>query len=71
MHRLPLPDSAQADTDAAYEVCPVISRRLYPAAAADLDCADIRYRNFRALWNVPDTDPHHFDGNRDGIGCQS
>jgi hypothetical protein len=37
----------------------------------DLDCADIRYRNFRVLWNVSDPDPHHLDGNRDGIGCQS
>jgi hypothetical protein len=26
---------------------------------------------FRALWNVPDPDPHHFDGDRDGIGCES
>jgi hypothetical protein len=28
-------------------------------------------RNFRVLWNVPDPDPHHFDGNHDGIGCES
>jgi hypothetical protein len=37
----------------------------------DLDCSDIPYRNFRVLWNVPDPDPHHFDGNRDGVGCES
>jgi hypothetical protein len=42
-----------------------------PPPPPDLDCADIRYTNFRVLWNVPDPDPHHFDGNRDGIGCQS
>jgi micrococcal nuclease len=42
-----------------------------PPSPPDLDCADIRYRNFRVLWNVPDPDPHHFDGNRDGTGCQS
>jgi hypothetical protein len=42
-----------------------------PPPPPDLDCADIRYRNFRVLWNVPDPDPHHFDGNRDGTGCQS
>jgi len=35
------------------------------------NCADIPYRNFRVLWNVPDPDPHHFDGDRDGIGCES
>jgi len=22
------------------------------------------------LWNVPDPDPHHFDGDKDGIGCE-
>jgi hypothetical protein len=37
----------------------------------DLDCGDIRYRKFRVLWNVPDPDPHHFDGNHDGVGCES
>jgi hypothetical protein len=37
----------------------------------DLNCADIPYRNFRVLWNVPDPDPHHFDGDKDGIGCES
>jgi hypothetical protein len=42
-----------------------------PPPPPDLDCDDIRYRNFRVLWNVPDPDPHHFDSNRDGIGCQT
>jgi hypothetical protein len=42
-----------------------------PPPPPDLDCADIPYRNFRVLWNVPDPDPHHFDGNRDGVGCES
>jgi hypothetical protein len=37
----------------------------------DLNCADIAYRNFRVLWNVPDPDPHHFDGNRDGMGTST
>jgi hypothetical protein len=36
----------------------------------DLDCADIPYRNFTVRWDVPDPDPHHFDGNRDGVGCE-
>jgi micrococcal nuclease len=33
----------------------------------DLDCKDISYRNFRVL----PPDPHNFDGNHDGYGCQS
>jgi hypothetical protein len=37
----------------------------------DLNCADIPYRNFRVLWNVPDPDPHRFDGDHDGIGCET
>lgn len=37
----------------------------------DLNCGDIPYRNFRVLWNVTDPDPHHFDGDRDGIGCET
>jgi hypothetical protein len=42
-----------------------------PPPPPDLDCSDIPYRNFRVLWNVPDPDPHHFDGNHDGIGCEN
>jgi hypothetical protein len=42
-----------------------------PPPPPDLDCGDIPYRNFRVLWNVPDPDPHHFDGNRDGVGCEA
>ena len=37
-----------------------------PPPPPDLDCSDISYRNFRVL----PPDPHHFDGNGDGIGCQ-
>jgi micrococcal nuclease len=37
-----------------------------PPPPPDLDCADIPYRNFR----VVGSDPHHFDGNHDGIGCE-
>jgi len=32
-----------------------------------LDCSDIPYRNFRVL----PPDPHHFDGDGDGIGCEA
>jgi micrococcal nuclease len=33
----------------------------------DLDCKDVPYRNFP----VVGADPHRFDGNRDGRGCES
>lgn len=33
----------------------------------DLNCDDIPYRNFTVL----PPDPHRFDGNKDGIGCES
>jgi micrococcal nuclease len=33
----------------------------------DLDCGDITFRNFRVL----PPDPHHFDIDKDGIGCES
>jgi hypothetical protein len=37
----------------------------------DLDCGDIPYRRFRVIYTVPDPDPHGFDGDRDGVGCES
>ena len=42
-----------------------------PPPPPDLNCADIPYRNFTVRWDVPDPDPHHFDGNHDGVGCES
>jgi hypothetical protein len=29
------------------------------------------YRNFGVRWDVLSPDPHHFDGDHDGIGCES
>jgi micrococcal nuclease len=37
-----------------------------PRPPPDLDCGDIPHRNF----SVVGADPHHFDGNRDGRGCE-
>lgn len=37
-----------------------------PSPPPDLDCADVRYRHFR----VVGSDPHHFDGDHNGIGCE-
>ena len=38
-----------------------------PSPPPDLDCKDIQYRNFKVL----PPDPHRFDGDKDGIGCES
>jgi micrococcal nuclease len=46
--------------DAAYpDVC-------IPPPPPDLDCGDIPDRGFRVL----PPDPHRFDGDRDGVGCE-
>jgi hypothetical protein len=42
-----------------------------PPPPPDLDCGDIAFRNFPVRWDVADPDPHRFDGNRDGVGCES
>lgn len=38
-----------------------------PSPPPDLDCPDIEYRRFKVL----PPDPHRFDGDKDGIGCES
>jgi micrococcal nuclease len=38
-----------------------------PPYPPDLDCGDIPYKNFRVL----SPDPHGFDRDKDGIGCES
>jgi len=37
-----------------------------PPSPPDLDCGEIPYRNFKVL----PPDPHRFDGDKDGIGCE-
>ncbi len=57
----PPPPPPEDDCDPAYpDVC-------IPSPPPDLDCADIPYRNFLVL----PPDPHRFDGDGDGIGCES
>lgn len=54
------PSLAQRNCDPSYPdfcIAPGLS---------DLDCKDIQQRNFRVL----PPDPHGFDGDRDGIGCE-
>jgi len=38
-----------------------------PPYPPDLDCGEIRYVHFRVI----QPDPHGFDGDKDGIGCES
>lgn len=42
-----------------------------PLGTADLDCGEIQWRRFTVRWDVPNPDPHRFDGDGDGIGCES
>ena len=55
------PTQAQSQCDPSYpDVC-------IAPAPPDLDCADVPYQNFRVL----QPDPHRFDGDKDGIGCEA
>ena len=48
------------DCDPSYpDVC-------IPPSPPDLDCSDVPYHNFKVL----QPDPHRFDGDKDGIGCE-
>jgi micrococcal nuclease len=38
-----------------------------PPPPPDLDCPQIPYRNFTVL----PPDPHRFDRDRDGVGCET
>ena len=54
------PPPPSGDCDAAYpDVC-------IPPPPPDLDCIDVPHRNFRVL----PPDPHRFDSDRDGVGCE-
>ncbi len=57
----PTPTPARDDCDDAYPtVC-------IPSPPPDLDCGEIPYRNFRVL----PPDPHRFDADKDGVGCET
>jgi micrococcal nuclease len=42
-----------------------------PIGSADLDCGEVQWRRFTVRWDVPNPDPHRFDGDGDGVGCES
>jgi micrococcal nuclease len=55
----------QADCEPSYpDFCLAVG-------TADLDCGDVEWRRFTVLWNLPNPDPHRFDGNADGVGCEA
>jgi len=57
----PPPVTPEPSCDPSYpDVC-------IPPYPPDLDCGEISYKNFR----VVGSDPHGFDGDGDGIGCES
>jgi hypothetical protein len=56
----PVPTGVGSNCDGSY---PTVCIPPYPP---DLDCGDISYRRF----DVRGADPHGFDGDNDGIGCE-
>lgn len=57
----PAPQPSQPSCDPSYPgVC-------IPPAPPDLDCDDVPYSDFAVIGS----DPHGFDGNDDGVGCES
>jgi len=55
------PQTKQFDCERSY---PGVCIPNYPP---DLDCSEISFSNFRVM----QPDPHGFDGDKDGIGCES
>jgi hypothetical protein len=56
----PLPSMPRSGCDPSYpSVC-------IPSAPPDLDCGDIPHRRFQVIG----VDPHGFDGDGDGVGCE-
>ena len=58
------PDPTTAPSDGCDPAYPTVC---IPSPPPDLDCPDITYRRFEV--NAPD--PHNFDSDGDGIGCES
>jgi micrococcal nuclease len=67
---------AQRDDRGLWAACPVAEPHrcdpAYPGVCIaspppDLDCADITFRRFQVL----PPDPHNFDGDHNGIGCET
>jgi micrococcal nuclease len=59
--------TAQSVTTTAANCHPSYPTVCIPPPPPDLNCGDIPYRRFQ----VTGSDPHGFDGDNDGIGCES
>jgi micrococcal nuclease len=62
----PLPTATSAPPQSA-DCDPAYPTVCIPSPPPDLDCGDISFRRFQVL----PPDPHRFDGDHDGIGCES
>jgi len=61
------PPPVSPETGAATGCDPAYPTVCIPPPPPDLDCGDITFRRFTVL----PPDPHKFDGDHDGIGCES
>jgi micrococcal nuclease len=61
------PTPSQAPTATASNCDPSYPTVCIPPPPPDLDCGQIGYRRFTVL----PPDPHGFDGDNDGVGCES
>lgn len=62
----PIPPTA-TPTQAARQCDPSYPTLCIPPGAPDLDCGDVGVKNFTVL----PPDPHRFDRDKDGVGCES
>jgi hypothetical protein len=63
-----LPPSPPTPTPSDPEECdPSYPTVCIPPPPPDLNCVDIEFRNFQVL----DPDPHNFDTDNDGVGCET
>lgn len=59
--------TTQSDGSSARSGCdPSYPTVCIPPPPPDLDCKDVSYKRFKVL----PPDPHNFDGNNDGVGCE-
>lgn len=62
----PVTEASQPSAVAPANCDPSYPTVCIPPPPPDLDCRDVPYRRFR----VVGADPHRFDGDHDGIGCE-
>jgi micrococcal nuclease len=64
---LAMPTAVSSGSGDSGNCSPAYPTVCIPPPPPDLDCKDISYRRFQVL----PPDPHHFDGDGDGVGCES